>query len=87
MLADYTVVLADFTIACDATGGDISISLPQASTATGIVYIIIRDGNTTNFVTIDPFGVETISGKSFLEFRNPKQSIMVQSTGSTWVIL
>lgn len=85
--ADYTVVLADFTITCDATGGDINISLPQASTATGKVYIITKDDNTTNFVTIDPFGAETISGQPIFKFRNPKQSMMVQSTGSTWVIL
>ena len=85
--ADYTVALADFTIACDTTGGDINISLPQAATATGKVFIITKNDNTTNFVTIDPFAAETINGQNIFKFRNPKQSMMVQSTGSTWIIL
>lgn len=85
--ADYTVVLTDFTISCDATGGDINISLPAAATATGKIFIIKKEDITTNFVTIDPFGAETIDGRTTFRFRNPQQAMMVQSTGATWKIL
>lgn len=85
--ADYTVSLADFTIACDATGGAINVTLPVASTATGQVFVIKKNDASSNFVTIAPTGGDTIDGNPDFSFRRQNQSMMVQSTGSTWVIL
>ena len=84
---NYTANSFDHTILCNA--GALVINLPQASNVTGRIYVIKKISATAGTITITPnSGTETIDGASTNTFiTNQWQSVMLQSNGSTWVIL
>lgn len=49
--ADYTVLPTDYVVLVDATAGDITVTLPDASTLSKIFYVK-RIDDTANIVTI-----------------------------------
>lgn len=84
--ADYTATLDDFVIFVDATGGNVIITLPTALAATQRGFFIKRIDASTNVVTIDGNGVETIDGAlNYLPIS--MESVTVVSTGTVWYIL
>jgi len=68
--AAHTVITATTTLGggqhvvrIDASGGSLTINLPQASSSAGIDYILILTTDpSSNTITIDPYGTETING-------------------------
>jgi hypothetical protein len=60
--ADYTVLLSDGNIMGDASGGDITITLPVVATAIGRAFRIGRSNSGGGNVIIDGNGSETING-------------------------
>lgn len=61
--ANYTLSIVDYVVLVDPTTGPLTISLPTAKSFSD-VYVIAVVGTGTNLVTLDPNGVETISGNS-----------------------
>jgi len=61
--ATATLTLADAgLVVVDATGGDITITLPAASDLSAARFTFVRMDGTANTVTIDPAGADTIEG-------------------------
>jgi len=84
---NYNASSTDHTILCNAAA--LIINLPQASNVTGRIYVIKKISGSAGTITITPnSGSETIDGATTNTFiTNQWQTIMLQSTGSTWVIL
>lgn len=61
-----SVALTYYFIQCDASGGNITLNLPAASTAfagsIGIKYVFYRTDNTGNTVTVNAAGGDSING-------------------------
>jgi len=85
--ANYTATASDRVILCDATSNSITVSLPSASGITGRVYTIKRIDGSTNTVTIDPNGSETIDGASTYSLGSQWDFVTIVSDGSNWVIV
>lgn len=78
-----TVITAtDSTI--NATSGTFSQPLPTAVGITGRIYFIKNTG--AGAITVDAAGAETIDG-SLTQVLNNGDAMMIQSTGSNWIIL
>ncbi len=75
-------------ILADASGGSFTVNLPTAVGIAGRVYTIKKiDGGSSNTITINPNGSETIDGESSVEIKNKNASITVISDGSDWFII
>ncbi|MFC3074859.1 hypothetical protein [Shinella pollutisoli] len=88
--ADYTVVAADFgaVIAVDASGAARTITLPAAAAAgTGFKVVIKKADTSTNTVTIDGDGSETIDGATTKVLRLPYQSAALICDGTKWHVM
>lgn len=84
----YTILSTDYVIRASGSSGALVLNLPTASGIGGKIYTIIRTDVTesTNAVTLDASGSETIDG--ILTWRlQPGEKIVVQSDGSNWVTL
>jgi hypothetical protein len=68
----------------DVTGGTFTVSLPTAVGVQGRLIVVKNNGG--GAVTVDPFGGETIDGKSFI-ILGETNSIQLASNGSEWVAL
>lgn len=74
-------------ILCDASGGAITINLPQISTDYGRVLFIVKIDASANAITIDGFGAETIGGNVTLDLTEQNQGIQIIAIGSYWAFL
>jgi hypothetical protein len=79
--ADETVILVD------ASGGNVTIALPPASTVTGRVYYIKRTSGTGGTVTIDGDSSETIDGDPQRYLSYQYDCLQIVSFGSAWHIM
>lgn len=59
---NYTLIGNDDVLLVDATSGVITITLPKISIAEGCTYVVKKVDSSSNAVTIDPDGSETIDG-------------------------
>ena len=85
--ANYTATSDDYTIICNATSGDITITLPTASTSTRRTYHIKKIDSSVNTVTIDGDSAETIDDAATQTLNNQYDSITIQSDGTEWWII
>jgi hypothetical protein len=89
--ADTTLDADDYSVLVDATADDTVITLPPAASALsggiGRVYNIKKTDATDNTVTIDGNGAETIDGAATQVLTAQYQSVTIQSTGTSWVVL
>lgn len=67
--------------------GAATITLPAASTVTGIIYELKKMSAASNDVIIDPNAAETIDGTATKTLTLQYSSIKIRSTGTTWVIV
>lgn len=81
-VATYTASAVDYTIDC--TAGTFTINLPTAVGITGRVYVIKNSGVGT--ITVDPAGAELIDGLATQAIVSGA-ALMVQSTGTGWIII
>lgn len=81
--SNYTATVSDYTIDCGSA--TFTVGLPTASGITGRVYVIKNSG--TNTITIDGTGEETIDGSTTQVLVSQYSSLMVQSTGSNWIVI
>jgi len=80
--SSYTATTDDYMI--DVTGGTFTVSLPTAVGVQGRLIVVKNNGG--GAVTVDPFGSETIDGKSFV-ILGETNSIQLASNGTEWVAL
>lgn len=92
--ADYTLTNADSVIYVSASGGNITLTLPQQSSVSSSTfikeYIIIRTDTSSNTLTIDPYSTETVNGAStyivpvLLSSTYPSVILLVGNGGTDW---
>lgn len=80
---------ADYTILVDASGGDVTLTLPAAGDTgvEGLVLVVKKIDATSGLVVIDPDGSEQIEGDTTLTIPYPNDAAMVQSDGTEWWIV
>jgi len=82
----YTMLAADIIMEVDASSGAVEIDLVAAASYAKR-YVIIKCTDSTNNVTIDPNGAETIDGASSKVLYEDDQCIMIYSDGTNWQTL
>ena len=85
--SDYTIVSADNVILCNASAGAFTITLPTAVGRSGKMYNIKKIDSTSNIVTVDGDGTETIDDGLTADLTVQYESITVVSDGTEWWIL
>ena len=85
--ANYTATSADSVILCNAAGGVFTIALPTAAGIAGRIYTLKKTDTTTNVVTVDGSGSETIDGAIVAPLWAPGQVLVIVSDGTNWQIL
>jgi len=82
--ANTTASISHYTILSDATSGNITITLPAASTCAGRIYIVKKIDASGNSVTIDGDSAETIDGAATVSTTTQWVSFQIQSNGANW---
>ncbi len=85
--ANYTATTSDYYIACDASGGSFTITLPAVSGNTGLQYHIKKKDSSGNTVTIDGNASETIDGATTKVINTQYETVGLICTGSEWDII
>lgn len=74
-------------VLANASGGAFTLNLPAASGNSGLLYKIIKTDSSTNIVTIDPNGAETINGASTTTLNTQYEEVEIVCDGSNWTVL
>lgn len=83
----YTVMVSDAgkLITADATAGAFTITLPPAATAgDGFEVSVIKVDSSSNAVTVDGDGSETINGNTSLDLAVQFDATLLRSDGTSW---
>jgi hypothetical protein len=83
----YVASIYDSVLLVNATGANVVITLPQASTVLGKRYDIKKIDATANTVTITTYMSETIDGTTTQLLANQYTSLTFISDGSNWYIV
>lgn len=71
----------------DASGGNLTMTLPTAAGSLNGVVTIIKVDNTANLVIADGNGSETITGQLTRNISNQYDSISMISDGTEWYLI
>ena len=85
--AAYTLTTGDRgkLVDADASGGVFTVTLPAVASATdGYAYAIVKADSSSNAVTIDADGSETINGAASLTLSSQNDWAVVVSDGTEW---
>jgi hypothetical protein len=74
-------------VQCNPTGGAFTINLPTAGGRNGKHIVVKNVSNSTNTITIQAAGLETIDGSSSQAISFGYESLHFVSNGSNWVII
>lgn len=83
----YTATTDDDIILCDASGGEFSITLPPAASATGKAITVKKIDDSDNFITIQADTTETIDGRNTQILPVQYNSMRCVSNGTAWFIV
>jgi hypothetical protein len=83
----YTALGSDWTIQCDCTTAAIEVDLPTAVGIEGRELTVVKTDASSNYVTIDPDGSETINGDTTGEIQQQHESWTFVSDGANWRIV
>ena len=72
-------------VGVDATGGVRTITLPTAVGIRGKIYVVKKIDSSTNVVTVDGDGSETIDGATTALLSAQYSALMIQSDGTNWM--
>lgn len=75
------------TARCNPTIGGFTIDLPTAVGRAGVDITVKNVSASTNTITVDCAGAETIDGAATFAMSTARQSITVRSDGSNWMIV
>ena len=84
--ANYTALTTDSIILCNATSGNITITLYTAVGNAGRKLTIIKTDSSTNTVTIDGNSTETINGALTQVLFTQHSTLTLVSNGTNWQI-
>ena len=85
--ADYSLTATDHYITVDATGGNVTVTLPTAAGISGRCYGIKRlDNVLLNTVTVATTGGQTVDGAGSLGIIAQYEAHMLVSDGANWWI-
>jgi hypothetical protein len=82
--ADYTATISDYMIIVDASGGNVTITLPSASGVYRREYVIKKVDSSANTVTVA--SASLVDGASTFTMYSQYYSVKVKSDASTWHI-
>lgn len=85
--ASYTATGAETVILCDATSGNVTISLPALASSAYRKYHVKKIDVSANTCIIDGSGSETIDGSTTFTISVQYRSIQVVNGTSGWFIL
>jgi len=83
----YNITFNDYTILGDASSGTMSCTLPDATQATGRIFVIKKIDSSANVFNVLTTANQKIDGATLKSLTTQYQSIRVQSDGSNWVII
>lgn len=85
--SSYTLVASDNVILGDASGGNVVITLPLASIASGYRFQIKKIDSSSNTTSLQCSGGDTIDGSTTAVISVQYLSITIVSDGSNWYIV
>lgn len=84
--ANYTVTLTDKFLLANTTGGAVTLTLPTAASAVGLVFFFKKIDASGNAMTIKGDGIELIDGSNTLSTIVQYDSFAVVSDGTQWYV-
>ena len=84
--AGYVVLLQDYTILVDTSGGDVTVTLPSAPNAIRKLYNI-KKIDASNTLTIATPAAGTIDGAASKDLTTLYESVTLQCDGTNWHII
>ncbi len=85
--SNYTITGTDVVIFADASGANVTITLPTASANAGYRFYIKRIDSSGNTCSIARSGSDTIDGQTSVSIALQYDSYTVVSNGSQWYII
>lgn len=85
--ADYMALAENQLILGDASGGAITITLPPAATAEGLLVRVKKVDASANAVTVDGDGAETIDDMASIDLAAQYTAVALVSDGTEWWIV
>jgi hypothetical protein len=83
----YTATSSDDLIPCSASGGAFTVTLPAAASNTGMVVTIKKTDSSSNAVTVDANGAETIDGATTVALSSQYEAITLACDGTGWHVI
>jgi hypothetical protein len=77
----------DQVVFADASGGALSLSLPDPGPFNGATLTVKKIDATVNTVTVTPFAAETIDGGASFVITSPQEAVDFYSDGVDWYTL
>lgn len=85
--ANTTLSDVHYAVTVDASGGAKTITLPTAVGITGRMYVIKKIDSSSNAVTVDANGSQTIDGALTVDLASQYEAMTIISDGANWLIL
>jgi hypothetical protein len=85
--SNYTITGTDVVIFANATSGNVTITLPTASSNAGYRFYIKRIDGSGNTCSVARSGSDTIDGQTSISLDLQYTSLTVVSDGSAWYII
>ena len=83
----YTATTSDDTILCDASSGGFTVDLYTAVGNNGRRLTIKKTDSSSNLVTVDGSGSETIDGSTTKDIRFQNTAMQIISNNTNWSII
>lgn len=84
---NYTVTSADAIVFVNAGANSVTLTLPAAGTVPGQRYRVKRTDGSTNTVTLQPNGAETIDGYTTVTLGDQYATLTIVAAGGVWYLL
>lgn len=82
--ASAALTAADEHALVDASGGNLTLTLPSAAGDVGRTFTVIKTDASANTVTVDPAGTETINGGATAVITRQHTALTIISDGANW---
>lgn len=85
--SNYTIGATDTVIFANATSGNVTITLPTASSTSGYRFYVKRIDSSSNTCAVARSGSDTIDGQTSVSLDLQYTSLTIVSDGSAWYII
>lgn len=83
----FTMTSITTTLLCTDSGSAYTITLPDPTTVSGIIFRLKKTTDSLTIITINPFAAETIDGKSSITLATFNEEWDIVSNGTNWIVL